>query len=409
MATRASKPGGRVKRVAKKKVGPRRVSAGATVEEVVRGAPGVGTRRRGRTLFVGSARKSDVNAFLRQLVMLLEAGTPILKSLKTLSDRGRPALRALVGDIAEYVEAGNPLWQAFDRHPRQFDTVFVNMIKASEASGTLTTVLDRLAAYREQREILKKRVRGALAYPVVLLVACVLVIVLLVKFVIPGIQELFTKFDVELPWYTETFIKTSNFIGGWGGIYIVLVIVALIVLYKLLVLNRLWRLRADRLKLRIPLIGGLAQKNAIVQLTRTLSLLLSSGLSMMATLELVRNAVRNQAVCNVVQHLRDSVERGEGLEDPLREVPGVIPPVVTDMLVTGEESGRLDKIADQVADVYDEEVRITINTMGELLQPILTIFLGIIVLLLVLSVLGPLIEMIQKLSEAGGGAGSGAL
>jgi type II secretory pathway component PulF len=178
----------------------------------------------------------------------------------------------------------------------------------------------------------------------------------------------------------------------------VVVVIGLVIVYKLwYVQNPLRRITADRIKLSIPIIGPILVKNSIVEFSRTLSLLLKSGLSMMATLELVRNAIHNRAFAQTIQAMRDSVERGSGLEQPLREASAIIPPVVTDMLVTGEESGRLDNIAEQIANTYEEEVNISISTLGEALQPILTIFLGVIVILLMLSVFLPMMTMVTQL------------
>ena len=352
----------------------------------------------------GGIRGSDITTFLRQLIMLLDAGTPILKSLRSLAERGeRAALRALVADIAQYVEMGNPLWQAFERHPRYFDTVFVNLIKASEASGTLTTVLSRTVKYRERREMLRKRVRGAMFYPVILLFACFAAVMFICWVVLPEFEAMFSKFNVELPVLTVYFMAGARIIGHFWWIGIVAV-AALVALYKLwYVRNPVRRVTADRLKLRLPIVGVILRKNAIVEMTRTLALLLKSGLSMMSTLELVRNAIHNRAVAQTLQAMRDSVERGAGLEQPLRQASDVIPAIVADMLVTGEESGRLDSIAEQIADTYEEEVNISLATLGDALQPILTVFIGILVVLVMLAVFVPLVDMINTL-----GAGAGA-
>ncbi|MBI4559795.1 MAG: type II secretion system F family protein [Candidatus Hydrogenedentes bacterium] len=400
MPTPADRPAEAIKRVRRgaKKIAS--VSTTAPVEEAVAPRPLAMTSA---ALFVG-VRSRDVTTFLRQLIMLVEAGTPILKALRTLAERGqRASIRHLVADIAQYVEAGNPLWQAFDRHPRQFSPVFVNLIKASEASGTLTTVLERIVTYRERRQILVKRVAGAMFYPVLLLVACFFVVWVITRWVIPQFEEIFQRLNVPLGGYTKGFIATTTFIGDfyWA---IILVIVALVALYQLAVRSSpMWRLRADRIKLSIPIVGPIATGYAIVDFTRYLALLLRSGLSMMVTLDLVRNAINNRAVARVLDGVRDAVERGEGLEQPLRNAHRIIPPVVTDMLVTGEESGQLDKIAEQIADTYEEEVNIRISTLGDALVPVVTIFIGVIVILLAMAVFRPMIDMIGQLQgEAGG-------
>lgn len=375
------------------------------VEEVTAAKPAAVERRvaaSGGALRGGGVRHHDITVFLRQLILLLEAGTPILKSLQTLARRGeRASVRALVGDIAEYVEGGNPLWQAFDRHPRYFDTVFVNLIKASEASGTLVPVLKRVATYREERELLRKRVRGAMAYPFILVIACFGVLLLLTKFTIPQFEAMFEQQQAKLPAFSQAFLGAAKWFSNWWWL-IVIVVILLMVIYKVwYVRNPLRRMTADYLKLKLPVLGPIIHKNAIVEFTRTMALLLKSGLPMMATLDLTRNAIHNSAVANSLQRIRDSVEQGGGLEEPMRASGKVIPAVVTDMFVTGEESGRVDEVAEQIAETFDEEVRIAVSTLGELLQPILTLVIGLVVIALFIALFLPIIFMV---SEAGGGA-----
>ncbi len=364
-----------------------------------------------KPLFGSTVRAKYINDFLRQLIMLLDAGTSLLKSLTILSERSEQrALRELVVDITRYVESGNALWQAFERHPHEFDPVFVNLIRAGEASGTVTTVLRRVVKYREGREMMSRRLAGAMWYPAILVLVCGLVLLLIAKVVIPEFEELFARLGHPLPWYTTAFIDFVKFVSS--AYFVVPVIVALIALYGL---YRIWvrsplnRLRADRCKLMIPVVGkSILRKSAVVQFTRSLSLLLRSGISMMVTLDLVRGAIQNQAMAQVMQRIRDSVERGEGIEQPLRDAKSIVPAVVTDMLVTGEESGQLEQIAEHVADTYEEEVNIAIGTLGELLQPILTIVIGVMVMILFAALFVPMISMLDGLMAAGAGSSAGA-
>lgn len=362
--------------------------------------PGTGARG---SMFAGSVsvREADIITFLRQLILLLESGTSLSRALKTLSERGsRPALRAMIGEMAASVEAGNPLWTAFEKHPAHFDTVFVNLIRASEASGTLTTVLRRLTDYRESRQLLRRRVRSAMIYPVVLLLACFGAVVVLSAFVVPVFEDFFTRAGLPIPGGTRVMIAFAAMVRGWWWLPVV-VLAALAVGY------RFWftrspgrRLAADRIKLRIPLVGPIIHKNAVAELCRTLALLLRSGVSMMTTLELTRYAIHNRAVAETLTRMRDSVERGGGLEEPMR-ASGVIPDVVVDMIATGEESGRVDAIAEQIAEVYEEEVRIAVSGLGEALQPVFTVFMGGIVLLLFAGLFLPMIGMIDQLGKTG--------
>jgi type IV pilus assembly protein PilC len=389
----------RTRTAAKKKASPTDVP---DTEVVVRPDDAMPPAAGKSLLTRGGIRSSDVTNFLRQLIMLLEAGTPILRSLKTLCNRGqREAARQLVRDITAYVEAGNPLWQAFDRHPRYFDQVFVNLIKASEASGTLITVLRRTVEYREERELLGKRVRGAMIYPILLIVACFGVMILLTNFVVPQFEEMFKKADLEIPPLTVWFLAVSDVVQLWWWVPIVAVFV-LIVLYNVwYVRSPVRRLTADYVKLKLPVYGPIAHKYAIVELTRTMSLLLRSGLSMMATLDLTRSAIHNRAVAQSLQKVRDSIESGGGLEEPLRESEHVIPPVVTDMLVTGEESGRVDVVCEQISEVYEEEVKIAVSSIGEAIQPIFTVIVGVVVIILFIALFLPLVTMIDQISGAG--------
>lgn len=350
----------------------------------------------------GTIRYTDITVFLRQFIMLLDAGTPILRALRALAKRTeRSAVRGLINDIALFVEGGNALWQAFDRHPRYFDTVFVNLIKASEASGTLTTVLRRLVEYREERELLRKRVRGAMIYPVLLVIACIAALFVITAFVVPVFADFFERADLEMPLGTRILIQVSMLIRiGWWVPLVALIVVVL--LYQFWYLrNPVRRLAADYVKIRLPIVGAIAHKNAIVEMCRTMSLLLRSGLSMMATLDLTRNAIHNRAVAESLQAMRNSVETGGGFEEPMRE-SGVIPNVVVDMFATGEESGRVDQIAEQIADIYEEEVKIAVSSLGEALQPIFTIIVGVGVLVLFIALFLPMITMVDQLGLGAG-------
>lgn len=348
----------------------------------------------------GNVRYTDITLFLRQLIMLLDAGTPILRSLKSLAMRSeRPAVRGLINDITLYVEGGNALWQAFDRHPRYFDTVFVNLIKASEASGTLTTVLRRLVDYRESREMLRKRVRGAMVYPVLLLVACVVALFVITSFVVPVFADFFVRANMDTPPSTRLLIQASGLVRMWWWVPIAAV-VALVLAYQLwFVRNPERRIAADYLKLKLPVLGPIMHKNAITEMCRTMGLLLRSGLSMMATLDLTRNAIHNRAVAESLKAMRDSVESGGSLEDPMR-ASGVIPSVIVDMFVTGEESGHVDEVTEQIAEIYEEEVRIAVSSLGEALQPVFTLVVGVAVLILFVSLFLPMITMIDQLGTA---------
>lgn len=353
-----------------------------------------------------SVRGRDITVFFRQLIMMLDAGTPLLKALKSLSNRGeRRGIRNLVSGIAEYVEAGNPLWQAFAREGKHFPPIYVNLVKAAEASGTLPTVLRRLVDYRERRESMRRNLVVAMIYPVTIAVIAYLIIWLLATFLIPEFREMFSSMGLEIPAFTKLVMGVASFIGGWQSLALVIgIIVGVWAIYSLwFVQNPLRRVVADRMKLRLPVVGPLTQANVVAEFTRTFAMLQRSGVLMMSTLELCRSSVSNRAFAEAIQDMRDSAERGDGLEAPLRsaERRGLMPGVVVDMLITGEETGSMDQIADQIADSYEEEAEVLVHGLKEAIQPIAVVGIGLIVGGTVIALFLPLISMMEQI--AGGG------
>jgi type IV pilus assembly protein PilC len=349
---------------------------------------------------LGLIKYREVTVFLRQLVMLVETGTPLMKALKTLSQRVQnPNMRKMVGDICASVEAGNPLWQSFARHTKHFPGIFVNLIKAGEAAGTLPTILHRLVEYRDRREMLQKRLRSAMIYPVIVIVAVIAVLFIVCRVVVPQFQEMFDSVDAELPPVSQFVISVTSLLGTYWWL-VLLIVAGLGVLYRFYGGTRNGRITLDRLKMKLPVIGTIVTNATVTDFARTFSMLLGSGISILTTLDLVKDSLSNRAFAERLLSVRDSVERGEGLEAPLRQ-NDLMPPVVTDMLVTGEESGSLDSVSGKIAEIYQEEVDIAIGTLQSLIEPLLALCLGIIVLIVVLALFVPYIELIQSLTTGG--------
>jgi type II secretory pathway component PulF len=349
---------------------------------------------------VGGIRSRDISAFLRQLVMLVETGTPLTGGLRTLSERtANRNLRALVADVREYVEAGNPLWQALERQPRYFSPVSVNLVKAGEASGTVPTVLQRVIDYRERSESLRRRVTRALIYPTIVIVAALGFMFVVSKLVIPAFQEMFTEVNATIPTLTRIVIGIAHVIGDFWYLWVLLAI-GLIVAYKVYASTPHGRLVVDRLKLKIPGMSRISTAAAVAEFGRSFALLLRSGVSILVTLDLVKDAMHNRAFGQSLQAVRDSLERGEGLEIPLRQNE-FFPPIVTDMLATGEQSGTLDSISDKIAETYEEDLEIALDTLSSLIEPVLAIGLGVVVLILVLTLFLPYVSMIDQITTAG--------
>ena len=350
---------------------------------------------------IGRLRPRDITAFLRQLLMLVDTGTPLVKGLRTLSERTANArLRRLIGDVCSYVETGNPLWQGLERHPRHFPPVFVNLIKAGEASGTIPEVLGRLIEFRDRSESTRRKVKSALVYPAVVIVAAIGFMFVVCKLVVPTFTEMFSEIGgMEMPPLTRMVIGVSNVIGNYWLLWIILAAV-LFVLYKMFAASPGGRLAVDRIKLGIPGFGKIITSATVAEFTRTFALLLRSGVSILVTLDLTKDAMQNKAFGHSLIAIRDSVERGEGLQAPLR-ANDLMPPIVTDMLVTGEESGSLDEISEKISEIYQEDLDIAVSTLSGLIEPVLAILLGIVVLILVLTLFLPYISMIDQISTQG--------
>ncbi len=353
----------------------------------------------------GHIRNRDITVFVRQLIMMFESGTPILKALKSLARRGENKnVRALVGGIAEYVESGNPLWQAFAREGRAFSPVEVNLIKAAEASGSLPQVLKRIAEYREQSERLTKKVQVALIYPAVLVTVSFVLVVILSMFVIPAFKDIFDTMGAKIGWYSQLVMDLAAFVTRFWYV-VVLAVGGLWALYKFwYVRDPMRKLTADKIKLRLPLFGSLARKRVTADFMATFAMLLRSGVSMMATLDLCKNSVANRAYIGVIQDMRDSIEAGEGLEAPLRkaEKDRYIDGVVVDMLLTGEESGGLERVAEQISTTYEEDIEIAVSGLTEAITPVFVVLMGFVVAAIVLAMFLPLISMIEAISSGQG-------
>jgi type IV pilus assembly protein PilC len=349
---------------------------------------------------IGAARIPDeiLTSFLRQLVMLLEAGVTLLKATNTLASRiSNKVLRNVLRDVADRIESGTTLWQSLSNHPKHFNHLFVSIIKAGETSGTLPAIITRLSDYREKRALLRKQVRSALTYPIVVFVAGLAVLILFLVFVLPEFEALFNNFDIELPAITKVALGGARILVKlwWLWPLIIAGIVAAIVAYAR---TPSGRFRIDYIKLRMPLFGKIMTEKVVADFAHTFATLLNAGISILETLELTKDAVGNVAFAEDLQNVRDSIERGEGLEKPLRQSK-LVPPLVTDLLTTGEEAGSLEKISRQVAEIFEQQVESSVSTLKSLIEPVMILGLGLIVMFLVLSFFVPYVSMLGQISS----------
>lgn len=338
-----------------------------------------------------------ITSFLRQVTMLLEAGVTLLRAINTLADRtSNRAFGAVLKDVGNRIESGNTLWQSLSYHPKCFNHMFVSIIRAGETSGTLTEILNRLADYREKKALIRRQVRSALAYPFVIFIAAIAVLILYFVFVVPEFETLFIAFDIELPAITRAALAFTHGLVNLWWLWILLIagVVAAVWAYAR---TPMGRLHIDYWKMRMPVFGSVITKRVVADFAHTFATLLNSGISILETLDLTKEAVGNTAFAQDLHQVRESIERGEGLEKPLRRSK-VFPPLATDMLATGEESGALEKISRQMAQIYEQEVETAVGTLRSLIEPIMILGLGLIVLFLTLSFFWPYVSIINQVT-----------
>ena len=325
--------------------------------------------------FRGSVKAKDVVIFSRQFSTMISAGLPLIQCLDILaSQEQNKAFARIIRNIKEDIEGGSTLTDALKKYPKVFDDLFINMIAAGEAGGILDTILNRLATYLEKAMKLKRKVKGAMTYPaVVLFVSCAVITLLLVK-VVPVFQGIFSGMGRELPFLTQFLIDLSNFITN-NALYIVgALIVAIVALVKFYQTDR-GRTLFDRMILKPPVIGPLMRKVAIAKFTRTLSTMISSGVPILDGLEIVSRTAGNKIVEKALMETRKNISEGKTIADPLAAT-SVFPPMVVQMIAVGEATGSLDSMLTKIADFYDDEVETAVNAMTSMLEPILMVFLG---------------------------------
>ena len=353
----------------------------------------------------GKIKTKILTQFTRQLATLVNAGLPLMRGIEVLKRQMHDSqmVEALNG-ISENISAGGTFSEALSAYPKIFDRLYVNMVKAGEAGGVLEVVLGRLAEFAEKSERIKNKVKGAMIYPSVVLVAAIGITAFLLVTVIPKFQQVFTDIlgGAQLPAITEFVMGLSQAVQN-NGLQIFICLVALYVLYKVFSKTKVGSYQLDRLRINIPVIGTLVRRTAISQFSRTLGTLLSSGVPILQALVIVRDTTGNQVVRNAIQMVHDSVKEGESMTDPLA-ASGVFPPMVVSMVQVGEETGALSDMLTRVANTYDDEVDNAVAGMTAAIEPALIIFLAVVVGTIVIAMFLPMIKIISSVSS-GGGAG----
>ncbi len=353
-------------------------------------------KSKGMSINIGGVKSKVITAFTRQLSTLQDAGLPIIRGLKILAAQARRGLlKKTLLAVIEDVEGGSTFSEALSKHPRVFDKLYVNMVKAGEVGGALDIILQRLADFREKIERLIRKIVSAMIYPSVVMLAASGILMGLMIFIIPNFAKIFAELELELPLPTKLLIAFSTILkNNW--VFIPTIPIGAFTLYKLLGKIKSIRLIIDRMKFKIPVLGAIINKSTISKFARTLATLSSSGVPILEALNNVKDATGNAAMMKAIQNIHDSIRGGETITKPLRAAK-VCDELVINMIEVGEETGELDKMLTKVSDNYDDEVDRAVEAMVSLIEPMMIVFLGGAVGFIVIAMFVPLIKLMEGL------------
>ena len=380
--------------------GPDGKAARKTKVKAVR-APRAKGARMEITLFQRKKVKSKIlMIFTRQLATLIDSGLPLLRGLNVLGKQERdPVLKRTIDKLADSVQSGSTFSDSLAQHPAIFNDLYVNMVKAGELGGVLEIVLTRLAEFQEKAAKIKNKVASAMVYPIIVLIMAISILSFLLVFIVPKFETIFHDMlgDKPLPTITLFVIGLSNFVKG-HFLVMIGIIVVIIAAYKFFARTEGGRAKIDRIKLRLPLFGDLLRKTAISRFSRTLGTLVTSGVPILQALNITRATAGNTVIAAAIAQVHDSVKEGESIVQPL-EASRAFPPMVISMIDVGEETGRLPDMLLKIADVYDDEVDNSVAALTAMLEPVMIVFLALVVGTIVIALFMPLISIISGLQQ----------
>jgi len=342
----------------------------------------------------GGASDKDIVVFTRQFATMIDAGLPLVQALDILSSQveNKALARALI-IIKTDVESGSTYADALRKHPKVFTELYANMVAAGEAGGILDTILNRLANYIEKAMKLKKKVKGAMIYPIVVSTIAIGVIAVIMVFVVPTFAKMFASFGGKLPAPTQLVMSISHFVAGLGGLIVLILFVTSIVAYTQIRKTEKGKAVTDAFFLKLPIFGPLLRKVAVAKFTRTLGTLISSGVPILDGLEITAKTAGNKVIEYAVTDIRQAVSEGKTIAEPLMK-SGVFPPMVTHMISVGESTGALDAMLSKIADFYDDEVDNAVSNLTSMMEPMLMVFLGGSVGFIVIAMYLPIFKLI---------------
>ncbi len=343
----------------------------------------------------GKVRFNDVSLMTRQLATLLGAGLPLVPSLSTLvSQTAHPQMKQTLARIKEEVNEGKSLTAGMALFPKIFSPFYINMVKAGEISGMMNLVLERLADFNESQQALRAKINSALAYPLIMFAIGALVVFFLVTFIVPNITQIFEEMHQTLPFVTVLLITVSGFMKSFWWLLAAIILLAFLAAKYMLLKTEKGIYAWDRFKFKVPLFGVLNQKIALARFSRTLGTLLQSGVPLLASLEIVADIVDNRLMADAIRLAARDVEEGQTLSLPLAR-SGFFPPMASEMIAVGEQSGTLEIMLQRIANAYETEAAARIMTLTSLLEPLMILVMGFMVGFIVVSVLLPIFDMNQ--------------
>jgi len=343
-------------------------------------------------IFKPKVKTKDIVLFSRQLSTMINAGVPVVQGLSIIGEQiENPAFKEVINKVRDDIEAGSSIADAMAKFPESFSTLYVNMIRAGELGGVLDVILERLSSYLESSEKLKGKVKSAMVYPAVILTFAIGISVFLLVVVIPTFQNIFSSFGAELPLPTRVMISLSNILRRYIA-FVILVPIALVVGTRQFYKTEFGRAKIDSFLLKLPLFGVLIRKVSIAKFTRTFGVLIKSGVPILQAMETVAKTSGNWVVEDAVLKARESIREGERITDPLASC-GVFPPMVVQMIRVGEETGNLDTMLSKIADFYDQEVDVAVTSLASMIEPIIIVFMGLLVGSIVIAMFLPMFQL----------------
>ncbi len=353
-------------------------------------------KKKPKALFGGAGQRitpKEIAVFSRQLATMLKSGVPLVTSFQIIASGVKnPRMRTMVEKIRTEVEGGGSLYEALKEHPVQFDELYTNLIKAGESAGVLDTILDEIASYKERIESIKGKIKKALYYPIAVVGVAIMVSAILLIYVIPQFEGIFESFGAALPAFTQAIIDTSRWLRA-NGLYVLFFFIAFIVTFIMAQKrSKPFSHWIDRISLKVPIVGDILEKSAIARFCRTLAITFAAGVPIVDALQIVSGATGNTVYNNAASNIRDDVAIGHQLQLAMQQT-NVFPGMVIQMAAIGEEAGSLDEMLLKVAEAYEEEVGNSVDALSSLLEPLIIVFIGLIVGTMVIAMYLPIFKM----------------